>query len=65
MNIKQLKEKIKNLPDNMDVFMDERLTDDDFKYGLVNSGDVKNIAFSESESHGALANIDCFILSEE
>ena len=45
MKIKELKEKIKNLPDNMDVFVAERKTE--FAYGLINSAIVKKINLVE------------------
>lgn len=36
MNIRELKEKIKDLPETMEVFLADRKTD--FGYGLANSG---------------------------
>jgi len=45
MTVKELKEKIENLPDNMEVFIAERKTE--FAYGLVNSAYVKEITFYE------------------
>ena len=48
MNIKQLKEKIKDLPDNMDVFLAERKTE--FGYGLANSAYTKEIFFTDDET---------------
>ena len=65
MNIKQLKEKIANLPDDMEVFVSERVTE--FAYGLVNSATVKEINFSEDESPASkvLAMDVVLILSEE
>lgn len=47
MNVKELKEIIKNLPDEMDVFVSERVTE--FGFGLVNSAYVKEIYFTEDE----------------
>ncbi len=44
MTIKELREAIKDLPDNMEVFMYERQTE--FAYGLVNSAKVKEIKFT-------------------
>lgn len=63
MNIKELKEIIKDLPDTLDVFMDERLTE--FKFGLVNSAKVKSIKFSEDPDSEELARDIVLILSEE
>lgn len=68
MTIKQLKEVIKDLPDNLQVFLDERLTDDEFKYGLANSAFVKKILFydgSEPENEDYHAHEEVLILSEE
>lgn len=47
MNVEELKEIIKNLPDEMDVFISERVTE--FGFGLVNSTYVKEIFFTEDE----------------
>lgn len=66
MNIKQLKETIANLPDDMDVFMGERTTV--FAYGLVISTRVKTIPFIEDPSDEITDEtpmVDCFILEEE
>lgn len=68
MTIKQLKEVIKDKPENMKVFLDERLTDDEFKYGLANSAFVKKILFydsSEPEDEDHHAYEEVLILSEE
>ena len=67
MTVKQLKEKIQNLPDTMEVFMDERLTDE-FKYGLVNSAKVLKILFydsGDSTNEDVQAYDEVLILSEE
>lgn len=47
MTIKELKQKIENLPDNMEVFLAQRKTD--FGFGLANSVYVKEIFFTEDE----------------
>ena len=47
MTIKELKRKIADLPDSMEVFVAERKTE--FTYGLVNSAYVKEIFFTEDE----------------
>lgn len=47
MTIKELKQKIADLPDSMEVFVAERKTE--FRYGLVNSAFVKEIFFTEDE----------------
>lgn len=63
MNIKELKEKIKDLPDNMEVFIDERLTE--FRYGLVNTVEVKGIDFMEEPDGEVLARHRSLVLSED
>jgi len=63
MNIKQLKEKIATLPDNMDVFVAERKTE--FSYGFVNSAFVKKINFMEEPDGKVLAQNNVFILDED
>lgn len=63
MNIKQLKEKIENLPDTMEVFVAERKSE--FSYGLVNSACVKKLNFSEDPESKTLATENCFVLDEE
>lgn len=64
MTIKQLKELIKDLPDTMDVFMAERVSE--FRCGLVNSGQVREISFYEDMGdEEPLAKDDAFVLSEE
>jgi len=63
MNVKQLKIAIKDLPDNMDVFVAERKTE--FAYGLVNSARVKKINFVEEPDGEVLAQDNVLILDEE
>lgn len=66
MTIKELKEKIENLPDNMDVFIGERVTE--FAFGLANSGRVRTIHFydeSDPDNEDLQAEEECFILNEE
>jgi len=63
MTIKELKEKIKDLPDHMDVFVDERLTE--FRYGLVNSAKVKEINFMEEPDGEVLSTDNVLVLTED
>ena len=63
MTIKELKEKIKDLPDYMDVFVDERLTE--FRYGLVNSAEVREINFMEEPDGEVLSTDKVFVLTED
>jgi len=46
MTVKQLREKLSQYPDNMDVFVAERKTE--FSYGLVNSVRMDEITFAEN-----------------
>jgi len=63
MTVKELKEKIENLPDSMDVFVAERKTE--FTYGLVNSAFVKKIDFVEEPGGEVLAQDNVLVLDEE
>jgi hypothetical protein len=63
MTIKELKEKLADLPDTMDVFIAPRVTD--FAYGLVNSAYVEEINFSEEPGGKSLGSDKVFILDEE
>lgn len=65
MTKEQLLEAIKDLPDNMDVFMGERSTD--FTYGLVNSVRVKEIEFKEDPDPDSpvLAKDRVIVLTED
>lgn len=63
MTIKELKEIIASLPDNMDVFVAERKTE--FTYGLVNSAVVREINFMEEPGGKILAKDNVLILDEE
>lgn len=63
MTVKELKQKIENLPDLMEVFVDERVTD--YTYGLVNTAMVKEIDFSEDPGGESLCSEEVLVLSEE
>lgn len=63
MTVSQLKKELEKYPDNMDVFLDERLTE--FKFGLLNSVKKKKINFKEEPDGEVLATDNCVILSEE
>lgn len=63
MIIKELKDKIQNLPDLMEVYVDERMTN--FRYGLVNSAQVREINFMEEPDGEALCKDNVFVLSED
>jgi hypothetical protein len=64
MTVKELKEKLSQYPDNMDVFVAERKTE--FAYGLVNSVRSDEINFIEDpDDEEALARDTVVILDEE
>ena len=63
MIVKDLIEKLKQYPDNMEVFMDERITD--FTYGLLNSVTEKEINFMEEPGGTILSRDKVIVLSEE
>lgn len=63
MTVKELKELIKDLPDTMDIFIDERFTE--FKYGLVNSATVREINFMKDVNIDATDSYEALVLSED
>ena len=63
MTIKELKEKLSEFPDDMDVFVSERVTD--FTYGLVNNVYIKEINFMEEPEGEVLSRDEVVIISEE
>ncbi|MDV2458023.1 hypothetical protein CMU99_06725 [Elizabethkingia anophelis] len=66
MTIKELKNKIENLPDNMEVLVGERITE--HTYGYVNSGEVKKVLFydeSDPSNEDVQAHDEVFVLEEE
>lgn len=63
MTVKELKEILVTVPDDFEVFMDERKTE--FRFGLVNSAEVREISFSEEVDCEPIACNPCFVLSEE
>lgn len=63
MIIKELKQIIENLPETMEVFVDERSTE--FTYGLVNSAKVKEIDFMEEPNGKPICKDKVLVLSEE
>lgn len=63
MTVKQLKEKLNEFPDHMDVYVAERVTD--FRYGLVNSISVREINFCDESEGEVLATDKAVVLDEE
>lgn len=49
MIVKQLKEKLNQLDDSLEVFIEK--TDDEFEYTLINSVSVNNVLFSEGDGN--------------
>ena len=63
MTANELIRELKKYPPNMDVFLDERLTE--FKYGLLNSVGSREITFSEDPDDYPLSDDRVIILSED
>jgi hypothetical protein len=63
MTVKQLKEILATVPDEIEVYMDERKTE--FRFGLVNSAEVRNVSFSEEPDSDPICDNPCIVLSEE
>lgn len=63
MTASELIKELQKYPPNMDVFLDERLTE--FKYGLLNSVGSKEIIFSEDPDSKPLSIDRVIILSED
>lgn len=63
MTVKELKEKLNEYPDHLDVFIDERVSD--FTYGLVNSVRGQDVNFVEEPGGEPLSRDFVVILSEE
>lgn len=51
MNIKELKYKIKDLPDNMDVMIEQ--TNNEFRCTVANEANVLELTFSDGELKGS------------
>lgn len=63
MHVGELKQLIKDLPDSMEVFIDERVTE--FTYGLLNTVTVKQINFKEDPDGETLSQEVVVVLGEE
>lgn len=62
MNVRQLKQKIKNLPDHMDVFIGKK--NSEFHYSLLNEVNIKEINFKESPD-GKIKSKDKVVLLKD
>lgn len=60
MNKRELLEAIKDVPDNMDIFIEK--TDDEFHLSGLNSATVKLCTFSDGKLKG---KENCLVLSDE
>ena len=63
MTVKQLKEKLNELPEDAQVFVGQRVTE--FGYGLVNSIYTKEIPLLEDEDGEELATEKVVVIDEE
>ena len=63
MTVKELRLILADLPDTMEIFMEQRKTL--YDYGLVNSAKVKEIGFSEDEDGDIIATDNVLVLDEE
>lgn len=64
MNIKELKDKIKDLPDNMDVMIEQN--NDEFRYSLAEVADVFSVVFNANNINkkNGSAIVDCLIIQD-
>lgn len=63
MNIKELKAAIADLPDNMDVMIEQ--TNDESRYGLANEAEVENVVFGDEDiPKEEWANEDCLVIRD-
>ena len=63
MTIKQLKEIIKDLPDDLLIYVDERRTE--YTYGYVNTAEVQQINIMDEHDNVTDEDVRVLILSEE
>lgn len=63
MTKQQLIKALEPYPDNMDIFLDERLSE--FTYGLLNGVRKQEIVFMEDPNGEVLSTNEVIILSEQ
>lgn len=63
MTVKQLKEKLQKLPDNMDVFIKQE-NNGDFALSPVENATVKSAPFSEHSRGPVLAKLKILLLTD-
>lgn len=61
MTIKELKEKMHGVPDNMDVMIEK--VESEFEIALAERAEVKNVLFRDGK--GSHANEMCFVITDE
>lgn len=63
MNLREFRERTKNMPDTTDIYIGERLTE--FRYGLVNSARYKEILMTEEPDGSGECAPEYVILLED
>jgi hypothetical protein len=63
MTILDLKQKIKDIPDSMEVFIHQE--NDEFYLSLVETAKVTEAKFAEEDSSKAMATDNVFLLTDE
>lgn len=65
MTVKELKQKLENLPDLMDVMIMQ--TDDEFSYNAAITAEVRPVKFFPDDDGDELnvAIEDCFVITDE
>lgn len=61
MTVKELKNKIKDFPDDMDVMIEKN--NDEFHFGLLQSAKSQEVIFESGDNKDA--EIECLVLSDE
>jgi len=62
MNIKQLKEKIKDLDEDMDVVIEK--DDTEFSISPAEAAQIRRVKFSEGRRPGPVAYVKCLVISD-
>lgn len=66
MTVKELKQKLENAPDNMDVMIYQG--DDEFAYNMANSAEIRKVKFyvdPDDSENTEYAEEDCFVITDE
>lgn len=62
MNVKELKAAIADLPDDMDVMIEQ--TNDESRYGLANEAEVELVKFQDGDNDEVFAEEDCLVIRD-